>query len=56
MQAGEQTEGEGDEVVGDLLLRDLVRAQPDDREDAEQADPSPMPTSTELSAMVTGAG
>jgi hypothetical protein len=36
-EAVHQPEGERDEVVGDLLLGDLVRAQPDDRQDAEQA-------------------
>ena len=41
MEAGEQAERQRREVVGDLLLRDLIRAQPDDREDAEQAHPQP---------------
>ena len=37
----DKPEGEGDEVVGDLLLGDLVRPQPDDRQDAEQAQTEP---------------
>ena len=38
-QPGEQAERERGEVVGDLVLGDLVRAQPDDRQHAEQAEP-----------------
>ena len=37
----DEPEREGDEVVGDLFLGDLVRAQPDDRQDAEQAQTKP---------------
>jgi hypothetical protein len=40
-EAVDEPEREGDEVVGDLLLGDLVRAQPDDRQDAEQAEAEP---------------
>ena len=38
-QPGDQAEREGGEVVGDLVLGDLVRAQPDDRQHAEEAEP-----------------
>jgi hypothetical protein len=37
----DEPERESDEVVGNLLLGDLVRAQPDDRQDAEQAQTEP---------------
>jgi hypothetical protein len=40
-EAVDQPQGQGDEVVGDLFLGDLVRAQPDDRQDPEQAQPEP---------------
>ena len=35
-QAGDESEGKRDEVVGDLLLGDRRRPQPDDRQDAEE--------------------
>ena len=37
--AVDEPEHEGDEVVPDLLLRDLGGAQPDDRQEGEQPDP-----------------
>jgi len=38
-EAGDQPDGKGGEVVGHLALLDLTRAQADDREDPEQAQP-----------------
>ena len=38
-ETAEQAEGQGGEVVGDLVLGQLLRAQPDDRQDAEEAQP-----------------
>ncbi|GAB3999816.1 hypothetical protein GCM10029992_29700 [Glycomyces albus] len=39
--AADQAEGEGGEVVADVPLGDLVRAEPEDRQDAEQAEGQP---------------
>lgn len=42
-QPGQQTERQRREVVGDLVLRDLVRPQPDDRQNPEEPHPHPDP-------------
>lgn len=38
-EAGDETEGQRGEVVGDLVLGKLVAAEADDRQDPEQAEP-----------------
>ena len=40
-EAAEEAEREGREVVRDLGLRQLGRAEPDDRQDAEEPEPQP---------------
>jgi hypothetical protein len=52
-QTVDEPEREGDEAVGDFLWGDLVRAQPDDRQDAEQAQAKPDTGLGALSRVVT---
>ena len=52
-QAGDQAERQRGEVVGDLVLGDLVGAQPDDRQHPEEAEPESGADRVETSTIET---